>query len=192
MKKILLSGFEPFGGASENPTRVLIKELERDFETLVLPVVFGEASRRLIKKIDEIQPDVVIALGQAEGRDAITPERIAINCDDARIPDNVGNLLRNQPIIEGGADGYFSTLPIDQMVTAINEVGVPARVSLSAGTFVCNNVFYALQHHLRGTKTLSGFIHVPLHDTQSFEFPGQPTMSLADMLKGIKAAISVL
>lgn len=196
MLKVLLTGFEPFHGASSNPSQEVIKffaeERHPNIETLVLPVVFGEASRLVITKIDQIKPDVVISLGQAEGRNQITPERVAINIDDARIADNAGNQPKDQKITEHGDDGYFSTLPLQAMVDAIKAVGVPAAISLSAGTFVCNHLFYAVQHHCKGRGIRSGFIHLPLMESQASEFPGLFTMKLEDMVKGIKAAISVL
>ena len=191
MARILITGFEPFGNATENPSRVIIRELAGEFETLLLPVIFGQASRVLLDAIDQSKPDVVIALGQAEGRDAITPERIAINCDDAQIPNNAGDVRKSQKIIADGADGYFSTLPLDAIVDQIQAVGVPAKISLSAGSFVCNHVFYAMQHHLLGRNVQSGFIHVPLLESQAEEFPGKPTMSLESMMQGIRSTLSL-
>ena len=191
MARILITGFEPFGNASENPSRVIIEELKGEFETLLLPVVFDESSQKLLAAIDEVLPDVVVSLGQAEGRDAITPEKIAINWDDASIADNAGHVRKSQKIIADGADGYFSTLPLEAIVDQIQAVGVPAKISLSAGSFVCNHVFYAMQHHLLGRNVQSGFIHVPLLESQAEEFPGKPTMSLESMMRGIRAALSV-
>ena len=190
--KVLVTGFEPFAGATNNPSKVVIESLDGEVETLLLPVVFGEASELLLKKIDQYMPDVVIALGQAEGRSQITPERIAINLDNAKVADNAGNIRLNHKIVENGADGYFTTLPIDEMVEAMNSAGVPAAISLSAGTFVCNHIFYSLQHHLQGKGIQSGFIHLPLLDSQAAEFPDKPTMSLELMLKGIRAALAVI
>ena len=191
MARILITGFEPFGNASENPSRVIIEELIGEFETLLLPVVFDESSQKLLAAIDEVLPDVVVSLGQAEGRDAITPEKIAINWDDASIADNAGHVRKSQKIIADGADGYFSTLPLEAIVDQIQAIGVPAKISLSAGSFVCNHVFYAMQHHLLGRNVQSGFIHVPLLESQAEEFPGKPTMSLESMMRGIRAALSV-
>ena len=191
MARIFITGFEPFGDATENPSRVILRELAGEYETLLLPVVFDQASQILIDEIDQSRPKVVICLGQAEGRDAITPERIAINCDDARIPDNAGNMRKNQKIFADGADGYFSTLPLEEMVSQMEAVDVPAKISLSAGSFVCNHIFYAMQHHLLGGNIQSGFIHVPLLESQADEFPGQPTMSLESMMRGIRATLSL-
>ena len=191
MARILITGFEPFGNASENPSRVIIEELIGEFETLLLPVVFDESSQKLLAAIDEVLPDVVVSLGQAEGRDAITLEKIAINWDDASIADNAGHVRKSQKIIADGADGYFSTLPLEAIVDQIQAIGVPAKISLSAGSFVCNHVFHAMQHHLLGRNVQSGFTHVPLLESQAEEFPGKPTMSLESMMRGIRAALSV-
>ena len=191
-----MTGFEPFHQASENPSQALIEAIAHegnpDIETLLLPVVFGKAPQIAMEKTDEWKPDVVVALGQAEGRTQITPERIAINLDDARIEDNEGNQPANQAIAEGGADGLFSTLPVEQMVEAMKAIGVSAALSLSAGTFVCNHLFYQLQSYCKERGIRSGFVHVPLMESQASEFPNLPTMKFEEMLKGIKAALSVL
>ena len=192
-----MTGFEPFDKSSLNPSKSIVRELEQDsslvnLETLILPVDFKSAAKLLIEKVDSAKPDVVICLGQAEGRSAITPERVAINIDDARIPDNAGNKPTDAPIVIGGPDAYFSTLPVKNLVTVIESVGAPASLSLSAGTFLCNHVFYALQHHCRDRKIESGFIHVPLMESQGSEFPGLPTLKLEVLVKGIKAVVTAL
>jgi pyroglutamyl-peptidase len=193
--KVLISGFEPFGGASLNPSQLLVERLakesipEVELKTIVLPVEFDRAAKILVEEVKVFSPQIVISFGQAEGRAAITPEKIAINLDSARIPDNAGDQRQNQVIREHGSDGYFSTLPVEEMVTALKDVGVAGSLSLSAGSFVCNHIFYALQHELKGRNIKSGFIHLPLVPEQSSEFPNQPTMSLEDMLKGAKALI---
>ena len=197
MKKILLTGFEPFHKSNQNPSQEIVKEIAQDallsqVQTLVLPVEFGRAAEILCKKIVEIQPDVVICLGQAEGRSAITPEQVAINIDDARIPDNSGNQPNDNPIVAGGPDAYFSTLPTKKLIEVIEESGAPASLSLSAGTFVCNHVFYAVQHFCRDKNIQSGFIHVPLMESQKDEFPGLPTLNQEVLVKGIKAVIKAL
>jgi len=197
VRKILVTGFEPFDKSSLNPSKSIVRELEQDsslvnLETLILPVDFKSAAKLLIEKVDSAKPDVVICLGQAEGRSAITPERVAINIDDARIPDNAGNKPTDAPIVIGGPDAYFSTLPVKNLVTVIESVGAPASLSLSAGTFLCNHVFYALQHHCRDRKIESGFIHVPLMDSQGSEFPGLPNLKLEVLVKGIKAVVTAL
>lgn len=196
MNQILLTGFEPFHTATVNPTKEVVLALEAEningLTTAVLPVEFGRSWKVLETLIKEQQPDYVIALGQAEGRSQITPEQIAINLDDARIPDNAGNQPSNQKIIADGEDGLFTTLPALEIVELLRNSNIPAAVSLSAGTFVCNHVFYQLQHHLKNSKVRSGFIHVPLLDTQIAEFPGQPSMPLERMIEGIKAILELL
>ena len=193
--RVLVTGFEPFGGASLNPSQLLVEELAKeklpgvDLKTAILPVEFDRAAETLLAKINEISPSVVICFGQAEGRSAITPEKIAINLDDARIADNSGNLRKQQEIEVGGADGHFSTLPVEKMVLAINEAGVAASLSLSAGSFVCNHIFYRMQQALLGRGIKSGFVHLPLVPEQSAQFPNQPTMSLNQMISAAKAAI---
>jgi pyroglutamyl-peptidase len=142
--------------------------------------------------IEHHKPDVVISLGQAEGRTQITPERIAINLDDARLADNEGVMRNDVPILVGGPVAYESTLPIKEFVAAINGAGVSAAVSLSAGAFLCNHIFYVAQNRLKGTEVRSGFVHVPLMDEQSGEFPGLPTMPLDQMVKAVRAMLEVL
>lgn len=193
--RVLVTGFEPFGGASLNPSQLLVEELAKeklpgvDLKTAILPVEFDRAAETLLAKIHEFSPSVVICFGQAEGRSTITPEKIAINLDDARIADNSGNLRKQQEIEVGGADGHFSTLPVEKMVCAINEAGVAASLSLSAGSFVCNHIFYCMQEALLGRGIKSGFVHLPLVPEQSAQFPNQPTMSLNQMISAAKAAI---
>ena len=193
--RVLVTGFEPFGGASLNPSELLVEELAKeklpgvDLKTAILPVEFDRAAETLLAKINEFSPSVVICFGQAEGRSTITPEKIAINLDDARIADNSGDLRKQQEIEVGGADGHFSTLPVEKMVLAINEAGVAASLSLSAGSFVCNHIFYRMQQALLGRGIKSGFVHLPLVPEQSAQFPNQPTMSLNQMISAAKAAI---
>jgi len=193
--RVLVTGFEPFGGASLNPSQLLVEELAKeklpgvDLKTAILPVEFDRAAETLLAKINEFSPSVVICFGQAEGRSTITPEKVAINLDDARIADNSGDLRKQQEIEVGGADGHFSTLPVEKMVLAINEAGVAASLSLSAGSFVCNHIFYRMQQALLGRGIKSGFVHLPLVPEQSAQFPNQPTMSLNQMISAAKAAI---
>jgi pyroglutamyl-peptidase len=172
-----LTGFEPFAGSSLNPSQEIVNKIAKlnipgiEIITAILPVVFGESSEKLLKLISEVKPDVVISLGQAEGRTQLTPERVAVNLDDARIADKSGKILIDQPIVSGAPAAYFSTLPVKEIVDAITVLGVPATQSFSAGTFVCNHIFYHLQHSLNGTNIRSGFIHVPLMREQAGEFP---------------------
>ena len=155
-------------------------------------MAYTQSAERLLQLIAEHNPDVVISLGQAEGRTQITPERIAINLDDARLADNQGVIRNDVPIIAGGPVAYESTLPIKEIVKAINDAGVPAAVSLSAGAFLCNHVFYLAQDYFKETNVRSGFVHVPLMDEQGPEFPGLPTMPLDQMVKAIRTMLEVL
>ena len=190
---ILLTGFEPFGKATLNPSGEIIKQISgENIFTAILPVAYAQSAERLLQLIAEHNPDVVICLGQAEGRTQITPERIAINLDDARLADNQGVIRNDVPIIAGGPVAYESTLPIKEIVKAINDAGVPAAVSLSAGAFLCNHVFYLAQDYFKGTNVRSGFVHVPLMDEQGPEFPGLPTMPLDQMVKAIRTMLEVL
>ncbi len=196
-KTALVTGFEPFNGAALNPSHEIVQELARkkfddvQLITETLPCVFSTASQLLSGLIEKSKPDVVIALGQAEGRNQITPEKIAINLDDARIADNAGEQRKNLRIIENGPDGLFSTLPIDRIVSEISSTGIPVGTSFTAGTFLCNNVFYSMQYLLQRSSTLSGFIHVPLMSEQADDFPSLPTMDLEKMVEAISIAITV-
>jgi pyroglutamyl-peptidase len=193
MTKVLLTGFEPFGSATSNPSGEIVKQISGDnIVTAILPVAYTQSAERLLALIAEHNPDVVISLGQAEGRTQITPEKVAINLDDARLADNEGVMRNDVKILEDGPDAYFSTLPIKEIVEAIKAAGVPAAVSLSAGAFLCNHIFYVAQNRLKGTKVRSGFIHVPLMDEQAGEFPGLPTMQLDQMVKAVRAMLEVL
>ena len=193
MTKVLLTGFEPFGTATANPSGEIVKQISgSDIVTAILPVVYSQAGEHLLQLIEEHGPDVVICLGQAEGRTQVTPEKVAINLDDARLADNEGVFRKDMKIIEGGPDAYFSTLPVNEIVEAIKAKGVPAAVSLSAGAFLCNHVFYVAQNNFAGTHVRSGFVHVPLMDEQAGEFPGLPTMPLDQMVNAVRAMLEVL
>ena len=193
MNKVLLTGFEPFGKASLNPSGEIVKQISGDnIVTAILPVAYAQSAERLLGLIAEHNPEVVICLGQAEGRKEITPERVAINLDDARLADNEGVLRNDVKILNDGPDAYFSTLPVKEIVEAIKAAEVPAAVSLSAGAFLCNHVFYVAQNKFAGTKVRSGFVHVPLMDEQAGEFPGLPTMPLEQMVKAVRAMLEVL
>jgi len=193
MTKVLLTGFEPFGTATSNPSGEIVKQISGDnIITAILPVAYAQSGERLLALITEHNPDVVICLGQAEGRTQITPEKVAINLDDARLADNEGVLRKDVKIIEDGPDAYFSTLPVNEIVEAIKARGVPAAVSLSAGAFLCNHVFYVAQNKFAGTKVRSGFVHVPLMDSQAAEFPGLPTMPLDQMVTAVKVILELI
>ena len=193
MTTILLTGFEPFGTANSNPSGEIVKQISgENIVTAILPVAYAQSAERLLTLIEQHNPDVVICLGQAEGRTQITPEKVAINLDDARLADNEGVLRNDVKIIEHGPDAYFSTLPVKDMVEAVKTQGIPAAVSLSAGAFLCNHVFYVAQNKFAGSNVRSGFVHVPLMDSQAPEFPGLPTMPLDQMVIAVRAMLEVL
>lgn len=167
-KIILLTGFEPFAEHAVNPSQQIAQELDGqrigDYQirSLVLPVVFGEAGDSLIQAIEELNPTLVIALGLAADRKGITVERLALNLDDARIPDNQGKQPVDQEIIAKGETVYWSTLPVKELVSALNENNFTASLSMSAGTFVCNHVFYRLMECLKDRPDVKGgFVHLP-------------------------------
>jgi pyroglutamyl-peptidase len=196
-KKVLLTGFEPFNGGSFNPSGAVVEAIGNDgvdgveIVTAILPVEFKRSAAMLLELISGNKPDVVISLGQAEGRDFIAPEQVAINLADARIADNAGVKLENQRLNEAAADGYFSTLPIRAIVEAVSSLGINAKISYSAGAFICNEIFFTMQSALQGNAVISGFIHLPLAPIQAAEFPGLPTMAIEDQVKAIKVAIKV-
>ena len=193
MTTILLTGFEPFGTATSNPSGEIVKQISgENIVTAILPVAYAQSAERLLSLIEQHNPDVVICLGQAEGRTQITPEKVAINLDDARLADNEGVLRNDVKILEDGPDAYFSTLPVKDMVEVMKAQGIPAAVSLSAGAFLCNHVFYVAQNKFAGSNVRSGFVHVPLMDSQASEFPGLPTMPLDQMVTAVRAMLEVL
>jgi pyroglutamyl-peptidase len=197
MKRVLLTGFEPFAGASLNPSEQIVNALKArqiegvELHTAVLPVVFTESSELLRHLIKLHKPDIVICLGQAEGRREISFERVAINLDDARLADNAGRVVLDQPVVAGGPTAHLTTLPVKEMVAAVRAEGIAAGLSTTAGTFVCNHIFYAMQHELAETSVVSGFIHVPLMPEQAGEFEGLPTMPLDQQVRAIEVAIRV-
>lgn len=194
-KKLLISGFEPFGESHLNSSQLVVEAISKEslsgleLSAVILPVEFDKAARVLLSKVNDFNPEIIISFGQAEGRKAITPEKIAINLDSARIPDNAGELRVNKVIVEAGADGYFSTLPIEKMVAAVKECGLESEISLSAGAFLCNHIFYHLQHQLLEREVKSGFVHLPLVNEQIAQYPNQPSWALKDLVQGVKAAI---
>ncbi|NLU70122.1 pyroglutamyl-peptidase I [Streptomyces sp. HNM0574] len=195
--RVLVTGFEPFGGESENPSWLaarLLADGSPDTEPRVtavqLPCVFGAAIERLRAAVAEHRPELVLCLGQAGGRTGLTVERVAVNVDDARIPDNAGAQPVDEPVVAGGPDAYFAPLPVKACVAASRAAGVPASVSQTAGTFVCNHVFYGLAH-LAATEhpgLRGGFVHVPYAPQQVTE-RGEPSMSVADMATGLRAVL---
>jgi len=198
MKKIiLLTGFEPFNNESINPSWEAVQALdgwhEGDFvvHARELPCVFVDANRVMHHTVEELQPSIVIAVGQAGGRADISVERVAINIDDAPIPDNLKRQPVDQRIVGDGPAAYFSTLPIKAIVHALREEGLPASVSQTAGTFLCNHVFYGLMHQAAdwGTTMRAGFIHIPYLPQQAIGKAGAPSMALDSMVEALRIAI---
>ncbi|ESL04580.1 pyroglutamyl-peptidase I [Catonella morbi ATCC 51271] len=194
--KLLLTAFSPFGGEKINPSLEAVKLvkdkiLETDIIKLEVPTVFGKSIKIVADAIEKEKPDYVLCIGQAGGRYGITPERVAINIDDARIPDNEGNQPIDRPIFADGEPAYFSNLPVKAMVEEIRKEGLPASLSNSAGTYVCNHlmygVLYTLSKKYKGVK--GGFIHVPFIPEQTVDKPDKPSMSLPDIVRGLEAAI---
>ena len=190
MKKLLITGFEPFGGESINPSWEAVCRLpseigEYSLTKLLIPVIFGEAAEKVRSEAEKICPDAILCIGEAGGRDAVTPELVGINLRYAKIPDNGGNQPVDEPIIAGGENAYFSTLPIRKMVEAVSAYGMPSRVSYSAGTYVCNDVIYTLLSHFQGSGTRVGFIHVPYIKEQN----KNPSMDIEDIVRALAVAI---
>lgn len=197
--KILVTGFDPFGGEKVNPALEAVKSLPSkirgaEIAWVEIPTVFYKASEVLEAEIEKYQPDVVLCIGQAGGRASLTPERVAINQDDARIPDNQGNQPIDTPIREDGQAAYFSTLPIKAMVKAIKEEGLPATVSNTAGTFVCNHLMYQALYlaDKKFPNMRAGFMHIPYMTEQVVNKPNTASMCLADIVRGIEAAIGAI
>ena len=193
MRKLLITGFEPFGGEEINPSwdaLRLIPDKVSDFDLvkLEIPVVFSLAAETVINKAEEIGADVILCIGQAGGRDAITPEMLGINLRYARIPDNQGNEPRDEKILENGDDAHFTTLPVRKIADAISKKGIPSKVSYSAGAYVCNDVIYSLLAHFHGTDVKVGFIHVPYSVEQNKE----PSMKLEEIATAIITAIEAI
>ena len=196
---ILVTGFEPFGGESVNPSWEIARALDgwtcegHVVRSALLPCVFGDALHRLDEAIAAHRPDLVICLGQAGGRAEISIERAALNVDDARIPDNLGRQPLDAAVVPDGPVAYFSTLPIKAIARDLREAGVAAAVSNTAGTFVCNHVFYGLMHRLATTPALArargGFVHVPFTPEQVAGKTGLPSMPLHTQIDGIRRAL---
>jgi pyroglutamyl-peptidase len=194
--RILLTGFEPFAGEVVNPSWQVAQALDGEVlagaavRALLLPCVFGQARERLQQALRQWRPGWVVCLGQAGGREGVTLERVAINVDDARIPDNSGQRPIDEAIEPRGPAAYFSSLPIKAMVAALQQAGHAASVSQTAGTYVCNHVFYGLMHALRRRPGVrGGFIHLPYAPGQSGAGPGVPSMPMAEQAAAIRLAL---
>jgi pyroglutamyl-peptidase len=189
MKRLLITGFDPFGGATVNPSWMAVERLPDQIGECVLcklqiPTVFGKAAAAVLEIARQFSPDTILCIGQAGGRAAVTPERIGVNIRDARIPDNAGNQPRGEFVDPQGPAAYFSTLPVEAMAQAIRDAGVDATVSNSAGAFVCNDTLYLLLHKYHATDVKVGFIHVPYLPEQ-----GSPSLPLEETVKALYAAI---
>lgn len=196
MKKVLLSGFEPFLDFPVNPTMEIVKELDgsniNDYEIIgkVLPVDFHGSGENMLAYIEEVNPDIVIALGLAAGRTKITPERIAINCNDGPV-DNRGHKPDGEPIISEAPDGLFSTLPIKQITARLQDNGYPAETSNTAGAYLCNNVMYHALYHFYKTDqtTRAGFIHIPASHELAVRHGNVPSWAQRDLIEAIRLAL---
>ena len=197
--KILVTGFDPFGGEPINPAIETVKRLpdtigRAEIIKLEIPTVCHKSLHVIDEAIAKYDPDVVLSIGQAGGRPDITVERVGINVDDCRIPDNEGNQIIDEPIYPEGPDAYFVTVPIKAMVQRIQERNIPASVSNTAGTFVCNHVIYGVCHMIaqRYPKKRSGFIHIPYLPEQTLDKRNMPSMSQEMMVEAVTAAIEAI
>lgn len=197
--KVLVTGFDPFGGDTTNPALEAVRALPSmiagaDVVTCEVPTVFGRSIEVVAAAIDEHRPDAVLCVGQAGGRFDVTPERVAINVDDARIPDNAGRQPLGTPVVEDGPAAYFSTLPVKAMVQAIRDAGLPSSLSNSAGTFVCNHLMYGVLHHVAThcPQVRAGFMHVPFTWSQVVDRPNTPAMGADDIARAVEAAVAAI
>jgi len=196
--KALVTGFDAFGGDEVNPSSLAMHRLKRQIgnlaiHTVELPTSYARSSIVLRGAIHEVQPDIVLGVGQAGGRAELCLERVAINVQDARIKDNDGKQPVDRPVVRDGPAAYFSTLPIKACVTEMRKAGLPAAVSNTAGTFVCNQVFYATMdmaaQHALGFR--GGFLHIPYLPEQAARLGGAPSMALDDIVRGIEIVLAV-
>jgi pyroglutamyl-peptidase len=194
---VLVTGFEPFGGEKVNPSWDVCTQLGDEIagmrvETVRVPCEFRTSIEVVADAIDRLHPLYVFCLGQAGGRTHLGVERVAINVDDARIPDNRGAQPVDELIAANGPPAYFATVPIKAMAVAMRAAGTPTEISNSAGTFVCNHLMYGVLHHLAasGHRARAGFIHVPYSKEQVLDKRGEPSMGIATMVKGVRAGIA--
>jgi pyroglutamyl-peptidase len=192
---VLLTGFEPFGGETVNVSWLVAQALAADglpgarVHAVELPCVFGASLQVLDAVLARWRPTHVLCLGQAAGRGGLSFERVAVNLDDARIPDNAGASPLDLPVVPGGPVAYFTRWAVKHMVQAAQRAGVPAELSFTAGSFVCNHVFYGLLHRVRRRRTVGGFLHLPLLPEQAPRFPGLPVLALDEQVRGTQAAL---
>lgn len=198
MKKLLLTAFTPFDGEKINPALEAVKLVKDRIGNLLIvklevPTVFGKSIDTVREAIEREKPDFVLSIGQAGGRAEITPERVAINLDDARIPDNEGNQPIDELIFPDGENAYFSTLPVKAMVEAIRREGLPSSLSNSAGTYVCNHLMYGVLYYLDKSPGIkAGFIHVPYIPEQTKNKKEIPALELSEIVRGLEAAITAI
>lgn len=197
--KVLITGFDPFGGEKINPAWEAVKALPDNIDgievvKLQIPTVFKKSAKKLFENIDSVKPDVVICVGQAGGRYEFSVERVAINVDDGRIPDNDGYQPVDSPVFEDGENAYFSTLPIKAIVEEVKKVGIPSAVSNTAGTYVCNHIMYSLLYYLNknNLNIKGGFIHVPFIPEQVVEKKNIPYMELTRITKALEISIKAI
>ena len=196
--KALVTGFEPFGGDAINPSSLAVGRLKQQYgsvivHTATLPCSFERSTRVLQDVIEKVTPDIVLCVGLAGGRSELCLERVGINVQDARIRDNDGKQPIDKPVVEGGPAAHFATLPIKACVAAMRQAGLAAAVSNTAGTFVCNHILYALMDIAGRHPTLlrGGFLHVPYAPEQIAKVGSAPSMSIADVTRGIEIILEV-
>lgn len=194
--KVLITGFDPFGGESINPAWEAVKMIKNEIAgaeiiKMQIPTVVGKSISKIHDKMQEIKPEIIIAVGQAGGRFGVTPERVAINVTDARIPDNEGNQPIDEPIFSDGDAAYFSNLPVKAMVQAIKDAGFPSTLSNTAGTYICNHVMYGILYYIQKEfpNARGGFIHVPYAVSQVVDKPNTASMAISDITAALEAAI---
>lgn len=198
MPHVLLTGFAPFGGESTNPSWEAVQALEGEIVAghrivaRCLPVEFGASLQALRQALDELAPSLVICVGQAGGRAQLSLERVAINVDDARIPDNAGAQPIDEAIVLDGPAAYFTGLPVKAMLAALRNAGIPAEISQTAGTYVCNHVFYGLMHALRDSPDArGGFVHIPYSPAQAALHAGAPSLPVSTVAQALRLAVGV-
>ena len=199
MTRVLVTAFEPFGGETVNPSQLAAQRLAEgppidgvELRTAFLPVVFGDAIDALKAAIAEHDPEVVVCVGEAGGRFAVTPERVAVNVNDAPFPDNAGRKPVDEPIVEGGPVAYLTGLPIAEIVEALHRAGIPAAKSSTAENYVCNNVFYGLMHHIATDRpqVVGGFVHVPyVHEQVLGRLDPKPSLSLEQVTEAVRITV---
>ena len=195
MKKLLITGFDPFGGQTVNPSWEAVRLLPGrigayEVTCLQIPTLFGEGAQKVRSAAEALHPDVILSVGQAGSRRGVTPEVVGINLREARIPDNGGFQPVNVPIVPDGPAAYFATVPVRAMVDAMTAAGLPCALSYSAGAFVCNDVLYTLLHHYHGTAVQAGFIHVPFLPEQAGD--DMPSMPLKDIVRALTLCVGAL